>query len=116
MSTTRCDYCQRNEDSRLVKPVDWPEGGVACYACRGTESKDASECANAWKEQAAIAEQDRTDAARWRALRPFLVLTMYLEGCSTRWVELKCVPFLSGGSVDAIVDKLAQIAQEAQQS
>lgn len=56
-------------------------------------------------------EQDRIDAARWRALLPFLMLTVELDS-PTRWVELKCVPFRSGGTVDEIVDKLVQIAQE----
>lgn len=59
-------------------------------------------------------EQDRIDAARWRALRPFLCVTMDLEGGPTRWVELKCVPFRSGGTVDEIVNKLVRIAQEKQ--
>lgn len=111
--TTRCDYCNTDVDSRLVKPVpDWRDGGVACYACRGTESNDALVRQEAWQECDIVAEQDRIDAARWRALRPFLCLTMDLEGGPTRWVELQCVPFRSGESVDAIVDKLARIAQE----
>ena len=55
-------------------------------------------------------DQDRIDAARWRALRPLLMLVT--EDLATRWVELKCVPFRSGGTVDEIVDKLVQIAQE----
>jgi hypothetical protein len=57
-------------------------------------------------------DQDRIDAARWRALRPFLMLVT--EDLPTRWVEVKCVPFRSGGTVDEIVDKLVQIAEEKQ--
>lgn len=60
---------------------------------------------------------DRIDAERWRALRPLLMVTFDLDAATAsgrmpRWLEVKCTPFLSGGSVDTIVDKLVQIAQE----
>ena len=62
-------------------------------------------------------DKDRIDAARWRALRPLLMLTFDLEATTTdgrmpRWLDIKCTPFLGGGTVDTIVDKLVQIAQE----
>ena len=64
-------------------------------------------------------DKDRIDAARWRALRPLLMLTFDLEATTTngrmpRWLEIKCTPFLGGAIVDTIVDKLVQIAQEKQ--
>lgn len=107
MTTARCDYCGHDIDSRLVKKVSppvWEGGGMACHGCR-----------NEWQEADDLHAKDRIDAARWRALRPFLVLTMDFEGGPTRWVELRCVPFRSGESVDAVVDKLVQIAQEQKQ-
>lgn len=106
MTTTHCDYCHHHVDSRLVKqvnPPEWEDGGMACAGCRGRLD-----------EIDTLHDQDRIDAARWRALRPFLCVTMDLEGGPTRWVELRCVPFRSGESVDAIVDKLVRIAQEQQ--
>ena len=110
MTTARCDYCTQDVDSRLVKPVpDWRDGGFACYACRGTESTDAAVCRDAWKEFDAVAEQDRIDAARWRALRPFLSLTVDV-GWELRWLSLS-VPATRCGTVEGIVDKLVQIAQ-----
>ena len=74
---------------------------MACAVCRFAPG-----------EIDAMHEQDRIDAARWRALRPFLMLVT--EELPVRWVELKCVPFRSGGTVDEIVDKLAQEAQVRQ--
>lgn len=106
MTIATCSYCGTESDSRLVKKVEppaWEDGGMACCYCR-----------NKRDEVDAMHEQDRIDAARWRALRPFLCVTMDLEGGPTRWVELKCVPFRSGGTVDEIVNKLVRIAQEKQ--
>lgn len=101
MTLATCSYCGTESDSRLVMEDKDYGPGMACCYCRDKKV-----------EIDAMHEQDRIDAARWRALRPFLCLTMDLEGGPTRWVELQCVPFRSGESVDAIVDKLAQIAQE----
>lgn len=58
-------------------------------------------------------EADRIDAARWRALRPFLSLTVDV-GWELRWLSLGRVPSIRGVTVDEIVDKLVQIAQETQ--
>lgn len=115
MTTARCDYCGQDVDSRLLKPVpDWRDGGVACYSCRGTESGDALVRQEAWKEFDKVAEQDRIDAARWRALRPLLWVAGRRDEA---WIE--SVRYLKGGSatltVDEIVDKLVQIAQEQKQ-
>ena len=104
MTTTHCDYCDQDVDSRIVKevhPPEWEDGGMACACCR-----------DRLDEVDALHEADRIDAARWRALRPFLSLTTDLEGGPSRWVELQCGPFRSGESVGAIVDKLVRIAQE----
>lgn len=104
MTTTHCDYCGHHIESRLVKQVDppeWEDGGMACAGCRGRLD-----------EIDTLHEQDRIDAARWRALRPFLGLSD--EAWQTRWLQLERVPPNRGGTVDEIVDKLVQIAQEQQ--
>lgn len=109
MKTTRCDYCHHHVESQLVKEVNppiWENGGMACHWCR-----------NAREEADAVYDQDRVDAERWRALRPLLMVTFDLDAATTsgrmpRWLEVKCTPFLSGESVDAIVDKLVRIAEE----
>lgn len=110
MTTARCDYCGQDVDVRLLKPVpDWRDGGTACYACRGTESTDAAVCRDAWKEFDAVAEQDRIDAARWRALRPFLFIH---EEFGAVWLDIKHLPLTEWGSPDDSVDKLVQLVQE----
>lgn len=113
MTTTRCDYCGKDVDSRLVKPVpDWRDGGVACYSCRGTESGDALVRKAAWKEFDIVTEADRIDASRWRALLPALVLR---TGKSNQWLATN--PWPSSCMVDSatqFVDALVQIAQEKQ--
>lgn len=109
MKTTRCAYCDTDVDSRLVKevrPPEWEDGGMACHWCRDVR-EEADE----------FHDQDRIDAARWRALRPLLMVTFDMDAATTngrmpRWLEVKCTPFLSGGTVDEIVDKLVRIAEE----
>ena len=110
MTTARCDYCGQDVDVRLLKPVpDWRDGGTACYACRGTESTDAAVCRDAWKEFDAVAEQDRIDAARWRALRPYLHCDERLVGT---WLWMEPVMAAKGWAVEQAADMLVQIAQE----
>lgn len=55
-----------------------------------------------------VDDQDRIDAARWRALRPLL----YVE-CrwGETWVRSRCI-VAELNTVDTIVDKLVQIAKE----
>ncbi|MBK8168170.1 MAG: hypothetical protein IPK64_19660 [bacterium] len=105
MTTTHCDYCGHDIDSRLVKEVGppvWEAGGMACYGCR-----------NEWKEADDLHAQDRIDAGRWRALRPLL----WVAGRKGEsWIE--SIRYLKAGdtalTVDEIVDKLVQIAREKQ--
>lgn len=112
MTTARCDYCGQDVDSRLLKPVpDWRDGGVACYSCRGTESGDALVRQEAWKEFDKVAEQDRIDAARWRALRTVLRAECRLGASWVRSFRITA----ELNTVDEIVDKLVQIAQEQKQ-
>lgn len=106
MTTARCDYCGHDIDSRLVKKVSppvWEGGGMACHGCR-----------NEWQEADDLHAKDRIDAARWRALRPLLWVAGRRDEA---WIE--SVRYLKGGSatltVDEIVDKLVQIAQEQKQ-
>lgn len=106
MTTARCDYCGQDVDVRLLKPVpDWRDGEVACYACRGTESGDALVRQEAWKEFDKVAEQDRIDAARWRALRP-LLREACIESMRNRKGDVLSL------AVDDVIDALVQIEQE----
>lgn len=102
MTTTHCDYCHHHVDSRLVKqvnPPDWEDGGMACAGCRGRLD-----------EIDTLHDHDRIDAARWRALRPLLVID-----CRNgeTWVRSRRL-VVDLDTVDEIVDKLVQIAQEKQ--
>lgn len=55
-------------------------------------------------------DQDRIDAARWRALRPLL----WVAGRNGQtWIESRRIA-VDTDTVDEIVDKLVQIAQEKQ--
>lgn len=98
MTLATCDYCGTECDSRLIKEVgqSWPGG--ACYACRGAHC-----------EVEAMHEQDRIDAARWRALRPFLFIH---EEFGAVWLDIKHLPLTEWGSPDDSVDKLVQLVQE----
>lgn len=63
MTLAMCSYCGTESDSRLVKKVEppaWEDGGMACAVCRFAPG-----------EIDAMHEQDRIDAARWRALRGY---------------------------------------------
>ncbi len=96
MTTTHCDYCGHDIDSRLVKEVSppvWESGGMACYGCR-----------NEWKEADDLHAQDRIDAERWRALRPLL----RLEGRvgETRIVSKRFPIYLD--TVEQCVDKMIE--------
>ena len=101
MTLATCSYCGTQSDSRLVKPVgppDFPDGGVACYGCRAelVEIDD-------------MHEADRIDAARWRALRPYLHCDERLVGT---WLWMDVVMAAKGWAVEQAVDMLVQIAQE----
>jgi hypothetical protein len=96
MTTTHCDYCHHHVDSRLVKqvnPPDWEDGGMACAGCRGRLD-----------EIDTLHDQDRVDAARWRALRPLL----RLEGRvgETRIVSKRFPIYLD--TVEQCVDKMIE--------
>ena len=82
MTLATCSHCGVECDSRLVKPVgppDWPDGSATCHICRG-----------AYGEIDDLHEQDRIDAARWRALLPYM-RTMIDETwqCPLVWVETR---------------------------
>ena len=103
MTLATCSYCGTQSDSRLVKQVNppiWGDGGMACAVCR-----------NAVGEIDELNEADRIDAARWRALRPYLHCDERLVGT---WLWMEVVMAAKGWTVEQAVDMLVQIAQETQ--